>query len=230
VLGLSGSPVREGNTDAFLGRLLAFAEARGLATEAVKLSALGLGDCVHCNFCARRQTPGRYCALEDGGQAIFEKLERADIVVLASPVYLMRLSGYLAAFLDRLRVFIFGNLTAGKLRNKIGVSAAVSWLRHGGVETTHLSHLYAFWALDMIPATAHDCISPLGASAVASPGGSGEFVKGVRLGVALDEPGLRSGEAIMARALELHGRLLGEPGPLASRRGPRPGGRRGHRP
>ncbi|HSA20160.1 MAG TPA: hypothetical protein P5076_01840, partial [Myxococcota bacterium] len=63
MLGLSGSPVREGNTDAFLGRLLAFAEARGLATEAVKLSALGLGDCVHCNFCARRQTPGRYCAL-----------------------------------------------------------------------------------------------------------------------------------------------------------------------
>jgi hypothetical protein len=77
------------------------------------------------------------------------------------------------------------------------------WLRHGGVETTHLSHSYGFLTLSMIPATVHDCISPMGASAVASPGGSGKFVKDVRLGVKLDEPGLRSGEAIMARAVEL---------------------------
>jgi len=203
VLGLSGSPVKDGNTDVFLEHLLSVAREKGFETEAVKLPNLGIRDCIHCNFCMVKQKTDRYCALDDGAQALFEKIERADILILASPVYFMRLSGYMASLLDRLRVFIFGNVAAGRLKNKVGVSAAVSWLRHGGVETTHLSHIGGFWTLDMIPATVHDCISPMGASAVASPGGSGEFVKDVRLGVKLDEPGLHSGTAIMERAVEL---------------------------
>ncbi len=68
------------------------------------------------------------------------------------------------------------------MRDKIGVSAAVAWARHGGLETTHLSHLYAFLTLEMIPASVHDSISPLGASAVASEAGSGSFDPAVRLG------------------------------------------------
>ena len=203
VLGISGSPVKEGNTDAFLQHLLSVTREQGFETEAIKLSQLDLRDCVHCNFCMVKQTPDRFCSLDDGAQALFEKVERADILVLASPVYFMRLSGYMASLLDRLRVFIFGNVAAGRLKNKIGVSAAVSWLRHGGVETTHLSQIGGFWTLDMIPATVHDCISPMGASTVASPAGSGKFVKDVRLGAKLDEPGLRSGTAIMNRAVEL---------------------------
>ncbi|MBT1076941.1 flavodoxin family protein [Geobacter grbiciae] len=203
VLGLSGSPVKDGNTDAFLEHLLSVVKGKGFETESVKLSDLGLRDCIHCNFCMVKQKPDRYCSLDDGAQALFEKVERADILILASPVYFMRQSGYMASFLDRLRVFIYGNVAGGRLKNKVGVSAAVSWLRHGGIETTHLSQIYGFWTLDMIPATVQNCISPMGASAVASPGGSGKFEKDVRLGVTLDEPGLRSGMAIMDRAVEL---------------------------
>jgi hypothetical protein len=35
-------------------------------------------------------------------------------------------------------------------------------------ETTHLSHILAFFTLDLIPATNHASISPMGAAAVAS--------------------------------------------------------------
>ena len=86
---------------------------------------------------------------------------------------------------------------------EIGLSAAVSWNRHGGMETTHLSHLYAFFTLDMIPAATHAGISPLGASAVASRHEEGAFDPGCRIGVAKDQAGLASAEACLSRALEL---------------------------
>jgi len=109
----------------------------------------------------------------------------------------------MATFIDRLRVFTFGNVAGGKLRNKIGISAGVSWLRHGGMETTHLSHLYAFITLDMITATMHASISPLGASAVSSKCGEGHFDPKIKLGVNEDKAGIKAAEGQLSRALEL---------------------------
>ncbi len=160
-------------------------------------------NCVHCNFCLSKQKPGKYCSLEDDAQLVFESLERADIIVLASPVYFMRTSGMMATLIDRLRVFIFGNIAGGNLRNKIGINAGVFWLRHGGMETTHLSHILAFITLDMIPATNHESISPMGAAAVASIHGEGNFDPSIRIGMKKDEAGLKSANAVLSRALEL---------------------------
>lgn len=203
VLGISGSPVTDGNVEVFLQHMLDHAAAQGCAAEAVHLAKLKIGDCIHCNFCLKRQKPGRYCALSDDAQPVFEQVAAADIIILASPVYFMRMSGRMAAFLDRLRVFVFGNLIGGGLRNKIGISAAVAWARHGGFETTHLAHITAFLTHEMIPVSVHHCISPLGASAVASPGGAGLFDKSIRHGVNLDEAGLHSGRAMIERAMSL---------------------------
>jgi multimeric flavodoxin WrbA len=160
-------------------------------------------NCIHCNFCLTKQKAGKYCAHEDDAQAVFEKIECANIIVLASPVYFLRTSGMMATFIDRLRVFISGNVSGGRLRNKIGISAGVSWLRHGGMETTHLSHIFAFITLDMIPATVHSSISPMGAAAVASIHGEGKFDPSIRIGINEDQAGLKSAKAILARALEL---------------------------
>ncbi len=203
ILGISGSPVKEGNTDTFLSTILKDAGERGLQTDMVNLSDLTVKNCIHCNYCLARQKTDKYCSLDDDAQLIYEKLENADIIVLASPVYFMRTSGMMATFLDRLRVFIYGNAAGGKLRNKIGMSAGVSWLRHGGMETTHLSHMYAFITLNMIPATIPSTISPMGASAVSSRHGEGVFEPDVRTGVILDEAGIKSGKAQLSRALEL---------------------------
>jgi multimeric flavodoxin WrbA len=203
IIGISGSPVKSGNVDTFLESIMNLALEKGLETETITLSSLEIKNCVHCNFCLAKQKAGKYCSLEDDAQGVFEKLEQADIIVLASPVYFMRTSGMMATFLDRLRVFIFGNVAGGKLRNKIGMSAGVSWLRHGGMETTHLSHLFAFITLDMIPATIHSCVSPLGASAVASRHGEGQFDRAVRIGINDDQAGLESAKSHLSRALEL---------------------------
>jgi multimeric flavodoxin WrbA len=203
IVGISGSPVKNGNVDSFLASIMEMAAKQRIETETVRLSKMEIKNCIHCNFCLAKQKTGKYCALADDAQSIFEKLEGADIIILASPVYFMRTSGMMATFIDRLRVFIFGNIAGGKLRNKIGISAGVSWLRHGGMETTHLSHLYAFMTLDMIPATVHSCISPMGASAVASSHGEGIFNPSVRIGIQEDQAGMDSGKALLSRALEL---------------------------
>lgn len=203
IVGISGSPVTKGNVDTFLGSIMDLALEKGLEAETINLSKMQIKNCVHCNFCLAKQKQGKYCSLQDDAQLIFEKLENADIIVLASPVYFMRTSGMMATFIDRLRVFIFGNIAGGKLRNKIGISACVSWLRHGGLETTHLSHILAFITLDMIPATTHSSISPMGASAVSSKHGEGKFDRAVRIGINEDSAGIESAKSHIARALEL---------------------------
>jgi multimeric flavodoxin WrbA len=205
VVGISGSPVKDGNVESFLQVMMDHAAEKGLDSDSVHLSRLDVRECIHCNFCLSKQQPGKYCALEDDAQEVFEKIERADIIVLASPVYFMRTSAKMSALIDRLRIFAFGNLVRGRLKNKIGVSSAVSWLRHGGMETTHLTHLYAFMILEMIPVGGHQSVCPLGASAVASKNGLGDFDPAVRLGVMEDAAGLHSARAMMERAIGLAG-------------------------
>ncbi|MBN2298688.1 MAG: flavodoxin family protein [Deltaproteobacteria bacterium] len=211
VVAITGSPVKNGNTQAFVRHILSEASKRGARTEAIHLYNHTLRECTHCNFCLSSQAPGRYCSIKDDAQAIFEKVEEADIIVLASPVYFMRTSASMACLIDRLRVFMYGNITGGALKNKIGVSAAVSWLRNAGLETTHLSHILAFMTLEIIPVSTHTSISPLGASAVSSTGGTGVFDPDIRLGVENDEPGLASAAAVMERAMGLAGLIRGTP-------------------
>jgi len=204
VLGVSGSPVKGGNTDVFLSKMMdTVASKPGVSLETVSLAEIKVQDCCHCNFCTRKQTEEKYCSIEDAAQPLFKKVESSDILVLASPVYFQRTSGIMASFIDRLRLFMFGSLTRGRVKNKIGVSAAVAWARHGGLESTHWSHILAFLALEMIPVSSHDSISMIGASALASPDGSAGFDPSIRIGIENDEIGLQTAGPIMERALEL---------------------------
>ena len=59
VLGVSGSPVKNGNVETFMRSLLDEAGRRGASVDAAYLSRLEVRDCVHCNFCLRKQEPGQ---------------------------------------------------------------------------------------------------------------------------------------------------------------------------
>ena len=144
ILGISSSPVKKGNTETLLDHMMKTAKNIGCDTKSVKLSGRDIKECIHCNSCIGKQKEHKYCILDDDAQPIFEMAQDADILLFASPVYHMRTNARMAALLDRMRVFIFGDISGGKLNNKVGISAAVAWKRHGGFETTHLSHMYAF--------------------------------------------------------------------------------------
>ena len=203
ILGISGSPVKKGNVETLLNRALENLSVKNVEYDIIHLSGLEINDCLHCNFCLKKQKPGKYCSMKDDAQNIFEKAESADIIVLVSPVYFMRSSARMLALIDRFRVFVFGNLTAGRMKNKIGVSMAAAWLRNGGIETTHLTHILAFLTLEMIPASSHQGISPLGASIVTSTGSPEKAQPVSALGMENDEQGLLSAQMILQRAVDL---------------------------
>jgi multimeric flavodoxin WrbA len=137
LLGISGSPVKDGNVETFIRRAIESVSNKDLAYDIVNLSTLKINDCIHCNFCIAKQTEGRYCALKDDAQAVFEKAEAADIIILASPVYFMRTSGRMASLIDRFRVFAYGNVTgtpAGTRSRRLARGLASPW----GPGNTHL--------------------------------------------------------------------------------------------
>ena len=97
VLGVSGSPRRNGNTELLLKELLNGAEASGLETELIILGELSISPCTSCDSC---QKDGQ-CVINDDMQLMYGKLLEADYVVFASPVYFKGVSAQMKAFIDR---------------------------------------------------------------------------------------------------------------------------------
>lgn len=102
---INGSPRREGNTARMCG---AFAEgvracSPTASVETVRLYDLDYKGCRSCFACKRRGGPsyGR-CAVKDALSPVLEAALGADILVLASPLYLMQVTGEMKSFLERL--------------------------------------------------------------------------------------------------------------------------------
>jgi len=205
LLGVCGSPIKHGNTEVFLREALKAAEGTGdVQTELISLAGKEIRDCRHCNWCLAKQVEGKFCSQNDDMVEIYPKVLQADGLLLASPVYIGRLSGYLACFLDRLRVFAFGNLYQGKLHNKVGGALSVAWLRNAGVETTLISILSAFMGLEMIPVGPRHGLGALGgAGGLSSDHGTGKFDPKDKLGILKDEYGLRGARSLGQRIAEV---------------------------
>ena len=97
ILIISGSPRKGGNTE-----LLAEAFAKGAAAhhhvEIVSVRDYKVNPCLGCNACFK--TDG-ICAQKDDIAIIYEKMSRADMLVIASPVYFYGISAQLKAVIDR---------------------------------------------------------------------------------------------------------------------------------
>jgi len=196
ILGICGSPVKEGNTALFLEEALKTTrETAGVETSTILLSEKNISDCQHCNWCLKGQKEGQFCKLKDDMNEIYPLLLEADGLLLASPVYFGRLSGRLANFIDRLRVFIHGNYYRHQLKDKVGSALAVSWFRDRGGETTLFSIDLAFSRLDML-------IVP-GVTSISSPGSQKEPVADDKLIVLRDKYGLNAARRSAARMVEI---------------------------
>jgi multimeric flavodoxin WrbA len=101
ILGICGSPVKGGNTEAFLGEALKAAEGLGdVTTESVRLIEKRIGDCRHCNWCTSKQVEGAFCCIKDDMLEMYPKIIEADALLMATPTYAGRLSGYSAVFME----------------------------------------------------------------------------------------------------------------------------------
>jgi multimeric flavodoxin WrbA len=148
VLGVLGSPRRGGNTDLLLDEALRGAAEGGADVEKVPLDRLNIRPCTACEGCR----DGVRCVLDDDMGPLYHKIESADVIILASPVYFEGVSAQAKAFIDRCQLFWCRKYVL-KMRGKARGSAFISV---GARVRTQFDALEAtaqalFYTLDAMP-------------------------------------------------------------------------------
>jgi multimeric flavodoxin WrbA len=119
VLGLVGSPRRGSNTDLLVSSVLYGAGTANHTIDKIFLYDVDIGPCVDCRACKRGNCK---CALGDGMQLLYPKLEEADVIVFGTPLYWYGPSAKMKLLIDRLRPFV----ASGKLKGKKAILVAPS--------------------------------------------------------------------------------------------------------
>ena len=103
IIAFNGSPRKNWNTAILLNKALEGAESGGAQTELIHLYDLNYKGCISCFACKMKdgKSYGR-CPVNDDLKDVFRKIEEADALIIGSPIYFGRVSGEMAAFLDRL--------------------------------------------------------------------------------------------------------------------------------
>ncbi len=100
ILGIAGSPRRDGNTDLLLAEVMKGAASKGAEVKTIILNDLKIAPCQHCDACLKT---GK-CKIEDDMQMIYQEIEQADRIVLASPIQFMGITAQMKTMIDRLQV------------------------------------------------------------------------------------------------------------------------------
>lgn len=97
VLGILGSPRREGNTEILLDEALRGASDHGGLCEKVILRDLKITPCLEIYKCAEDGV----CAIQDEMQGLFPKIVQAERLLLASPIFFYSVPALAKAMIDR---------------------------------------------------------------------------------------------------------------------------------
>ena len=118
ILGVVGSPRRNGNTHILVSRILEGAKEAGGAVEILLLNDLTIAECDGCHVCWK----GKDCSKNDDMSNIYEKIIGSDAIVFGTPVYWYGPTALMKAFVDR---FVYFNCPANreKIRGKRTVIA-----------------------------------------------------------------------------------------------------------
>ncbi len=95
ILGVSGSPIENSNTDRALKLAL---ESTGMETEFIKLSDYEVAPCKACLECVKTNR----CVIEDDGIVLAEKAKEADALIIAGFTPYSSLDARTKAFIERL--------------------------------------------------------------------------------------------------------------------------------
>jgi multimeric flavodoxin WrbA len=102
ILGLSGSPRRHANSETLLDEALRGAAEAGAETDKIIASTFKkLRPCINCAQCLKTGV----CRVKDEMQEIYPLLDRADGLVVASPIYFMGVSAFLKTLIDRCQCY-----------------------------------------------------------------------------------------------------------------------------
>lgn len=139
VLIVNGSPHPNGNTAIGLHEVQKVLEEKGITTHWLQLGNKDVRGCIACNYC---KTHGK-CVFNDVVNETASLFEKADALLVGSPVYYAQPNATLTAYLTRL----FYSTPFSK-RMKVG--AAVVSCRRGGASAS-FDALNKFFTISQMP-------------------------------------------------------------------------------
>ena len=125
VLIINGSPRINGNTTIAVNELVKVFDEEGIGTEVCQIGNKAVRGCIACGSCFEK---GK-CVFDDVVNELAPKFEKADGLVVATPVYYASANSTVIACLDRLFYSTHFDKTM-----KVGASVAVA--RRGGCSAT----------------------------------------------------------------------------------------------
>lgn len=143
VLGISGSPRKDGNTDYAVERALDLIKRRlpEVDTEFIRVADYRIEHCRGCRYCMTYVE----CAIKgDDLDLLVGKIHDADLILLGAPVYWWGPPGFLKDFIDRTHGFYPDDKRFQDKKVAVITVAAqsgfpshektMSWLKHYGAE------------------------------------------------------------------------------------------------
>ena len=126
VIMINGSPRTNSNTSLLLDEMIKVFDKHGVECEIFDIGIKDIRGCIACNKCSQI---GK-CVFDDEVNFIAKKLEEADGLIVASPVYYASANATVVACLDRLFY------STGHIDKRMKVGASVVVARRGGCSST----------------------------------------------------------------------------------------------
>lgn len=98
ILIVSSSPRKKGNSQILCEQFQKGAEKKGHNVNLIRLMDLKIGFCRACDACMKNNGN---CVLKDDMTEVLKLFQKADIIVLATPVYFYGISAQMKTFIDR---------------------------------------------------------------------------------------------------------------------------------
>ncbi|MBN1976823.1 MAG: flavodoxin family protein [Anaerolineae bacterium] len=137
VLGISGTPRKNGNSDILLQHALRPFEEAGWEATLLRLRELTVKPCLACEHCTAHGS----CALDDDMHLFYDAFRRCDALIVATPVYYRNVCAHLMAVMER----HYGVREKRPLAGKPGGAIAVGRGSGGGQALT-IDRIYT-WML-----------------------------------------------------------------------------------
>ena len=134
IVGILGSPRKNGNTEILLDVALEEARKNGVLVSKISLRNKAIAPCNGCLKCVKTRT----CVVKDDMEEIYRKMLESDGILWATPVYFWSMSGQTKIVMDRTYALTVPKL---QLANKIGGLILAAGGR-GCVNTANAFHMY----------------------------------------------------------------------------------------
>ena len=136
ILGISGTPRRNGNSECLLNTALEpFAEAKWNIKK-VLLSEKIINPCIGCDSCVEDEP----CCIADDMNEVYRLFEWCDAIIISSPSYYRNVPAQLKALIDRTYA-----MKTHLLKGKLGGAIAVGRSTSGGGQTNVLEAINNFY-------------------------------------------------------------------------------------